>query len=134
MKGYCLCRAVSLAVASAPEYVNACNCRLCRSSGAAWGYYQPEEVTVTGATSAFRRDDLGHEPLSEVHFCPRCGSTTHFLVTHPEHQGIGVNTRIFDQDDLEGLDMRYYDSRNFSRDGGEAKLTGTGKISDGRTF
>ena len=134
MIGQCLCRAVTVEVASPPEFINACNCKFCRKVGAAWGYYAPDAVTLTGTTSTFRRDDLGYEPSSEGHFCPSCGSATHFVVIHPDHEGIGVNTRLFEQDDLDGVEVRYYDSRRRSGPELDVDHTGTGAIGDGRAF
>jgi hypothetical protein len=134
MKGQCLCRRVTVTVDQAPDFINACNCRLCRSLGAAWGYYPPSSVTVEGSTASYRRDDLGYEPWSEVHFCPSCGATTHFVVIHPDHEGIGVNTRLFDQDALDGIEMRYYDSRRRSGPDLDVEQTGIGRIGDGCAF
>lgn len=89
---------------------------------------------MEGNTSTYQRDDLGYDPWCEVRFCPRCGTTTHFVVIQPDLKGIGINMRLFEQDELDGIEMRYYDSRSFSRGGEEAKLTGTGKIGDGCAF
>ena len=134
MKGECLCRRVAVEVHAAPEFINICNCKLCRKSGAAWGYYAPSAVEVSGTTGSYRRDDLGDEPSSEKHFCQECGCTTHFVVIHPEHGGMGINMRLFDQDFLGGIEVRYYDTRALSRSGGEARQSGTGQIGDGCAF
>lgn len=134
MKGQCLCRRVTVETEAAPAFINICNCNLCRKLGAAWGYYSESAVAVNGETGAYRRDDLDHEPWCEEHFCPACGSATHFLVIHPEHEGIGVNMRLFDQDELEGITVNYFDTRARRQPGDEAEQTATGHIGDGRAF
>jgi hypothetical protein len=56
--GTCLCGAVSVTVDTRPEFINDCNCSLCRKAGAAWGYYPSSSVTTSGNTVPFvRRDD-----------------------------------------------------------------------------
>lgn len=134
MKGECLCRKVQLEVGTPPEFINACNCKLCRRSGASWGYYMPSDVLVNGETSTYRRDDLGREPGAELHFCPTCGSVTHFVVIDPHQQGTGVNMRLFGQDELEGIEVRYYDTRSRLKATDAVEQTGTGCIGDGRSF
>ena len=58
----------------------ACEGSLCASSGAVWGYYPSADVAVAGDTSRYRRGDVA-TPSAEIHFCPTCGSTTHFTMT-----------------------------------------------------
>ena len=76
----CLCGHVSLTIEQRPDFINECNCALCGKSGARWGYFHPTQVTVAGSTSGFSRGDKP-DPSAEIHFCPTCGSTTHFTLT-----------------------------------------------------
>ena len=74
MQGRCACSAVTLVLAHRPEFLNQCDCSVCLRVGAAWGYFHPRDVTITGETTAFARADMG-EPTIAFHFCPTCGST-----------------------------------------------------------
>lgn len=129
MKGKCLCGSVSVEIDEAPEYINICNCRFCRSLGAAWGYFRKAQVQVDGETRPFRRNDLD-EIWLEGHFCPNCGTCTHYInVGDPERDRTAVNTRVFEQDDLDGIEVRYLDIR-----GDDTIRTGEGIIGDGHSF
>lgn len=104
-----------------PEYLNDCNCSFCSSHGVWWGYFNPEEVVVTGATRTYRRTDR-EDPAVELHFCPNCGCTTHWtlLPAFLEKVGevkCGVNMRLCDHRQLRGIELRYPDGRNWSGTG-----------------
>lgn len=113
----CHCGAVHVQVAHAPDFIFECNCSLCDSHGAWWGYYDPSEVAVTGETRGYGRADRD-TPAVEVHFCPRCGCTTHFALSAAwlEKSGVandrmGVNMRLFDRAALTGVKLHYPDGR-----------------------
>jgi hypothetical protein len=116
LNGTCHCGAVSITLQAPPSYMNDCNCSLCRKAGAVWGYYQSREVAVAGATRAYRRKD-NPDPAVDLHFCALCGSTTHwmltpaFVATAPDPQRMGVNMRLFDSEDLGGVELRYPDGK-----------------------
>lgn len=117
----CFCGAVRLETGGAPEFVHACNCDLCRKSGARWGYFDPAEVVVVGPTATYRRHDKP-EPGVDVHFCPTCGSTTHFRLTEAavsKHGDVmmGVNAGLAEEDLLAGVELRYPDGKNWSGEG-----------------
>lgn len=117
----CLCGQVSVTPAKTPEYIHACNCTLCSKSGAWWGYYHPDQVAVAGETIGFRRSDKT-EPGSELRFCPRCGTTTHFVLTESAvavHGNVmmGVNLRLADQAELAGIELRYPDGKAWPGEG-----------------
>ena len=134
MKGSCVCGGVTLELPHPPEYINMCNCRLCRSTGGAYGYYAPEELTVTGETTGFERTDLPEVWLT-MHFCPRCGSATHWTPAGNTELGrIGVNVRLFPQEELEGIEFRYQDGRGVIDETDEFVTTATGHIGDGKAF
>ncbi len=134
MIGHCLCRRVRIEVPGTPDQIGICNCRLCRSSGAAWGYFDPAEVKVDGEVSDYSREDLD-DPWLVLHFCPRCGATTHYTASgaHPLDR-IGVNTRLFVQDELDGVEVSYQDGRCVFDEDDEFIETGTGHIGDGKAF
>ena len=113
MTGSCHCGAVSVTVAHAPPYVNFCDCSLCAKSGGVWGYYEAGEVAVSGETRSYRRADYAR-PAVEMHSCPRCGTTTHWVTTeHFEGNRVGVNARIFEPAQMEGIEARFLDGRNW---------------------
>lgn len=134
MKGSCICGGVTLGLPRRPDYINICNCRLCRSTGGAYGYFKPEELTIAGETRGFERDDLPEVWLT-MHFCPTCGSATHWTPSGKTELGrIGVNMRLFAQDELEGIEVRYQDGRNVIDESDDFITTATGAIGDGKAF
>jgi hypothetical protein len=118
----CLCGQIHLTLGRRPEYVNECNCTLCRKSGARWGYFDPSDVAIDGSTEGYRRADKD-DPNAEVHFCAKCGSTTHFVLTQAAvskfgNTLVGVNMWLADQRDLTGIELRYPDGQAWSGIGG----------------
>jgi len=117
----CLCGQSRMALPRKPDFVHACNCSLCAKSGAHWAYFDPAEVTVEGASATYVRQDKA-EPSAALHFCPQCGSTTHFRLT-PQAVAkfgdsmMGVNMRLADEADLAGVERRYPDGRGWAGDG-----------------
>ena len=134
MKGSCICGGVTLGLPRRPDYINICNCRLCRSTGGAYGYFKPEELTIAGETRGFERDDLPEVWLT-MHFCPTCGSATLWTPSGKTELGrIGVNMRLFAQDELEGIEVRYQDGRGVIDESDDFITTATGAIGDGKAF
>jgi len=135
LKLSCLCGAVRLETAKRPDFMNECNCNLCAKSGARWGYFHLSEVTVAGETGSYLRNDKP-DPAAELHFCPTCGSTTHFTLTPSavEKHGngiMGVNMLLADERELAGLEVRFPDGRNWEGAGEivyvrEARVIGGG--------
>lgn len=117
----CLCGEIRIHAAKRPDHINACNCTLCSKSGARWGYFHPSEVQIDGVTNSYRRVDKD-DPAAEVHFCARCGATTHFVLTENAvarfgNGMMGVNMWLADPKDLAGLELRYPDGRAWQGDG-----------------
>ena len=134
IEGKCICGEVRVTLAQRPDYINICNCRLCRSSGAAWGYFSPEQVQVDGKAETFRRTDIDPAVI-DLHFCPKCSSVSHYTIDESYGSDrVGVNTRIFSQADLDGVEVRYLDARNVSSEEDVYQLTGDGHIGDGKAF
>jgi hypothetical protein len=109
MKGRCACNAVQVELARRPDFINQCDCSVCLRFGAAWGYFHSDDVTIAGETAQFVRNDVP-DPYIAYHSCPACGSTTHWtpLPNGPSERR-GVNMRLFEPDDLEGLEVRFTD-------------------------
>ena len=113
MKAACPCGGVSIALAASPENLNSCNCSLCFRLGVLWGYFDPKDVTITGETSTYRRDDI--EAWIDTHFCPSCGATTNWAFIDPDRPPrMGVNMRLFGPEQLLGIPVRFSDGRNWS--------------------
>jgi hypothetical protein len=112
----CLCGQIRIEVARRPDFINECNCTLCSKSGARWSYFRPSEVSIEGATRKNSREDKD-DPAAEIHFCGRCGSTTHFTESARSKFGnvqTGVNMSLADESDLVGIELRYPDGRAWS--------------------
>jgi hypothetical protein len=121
LKLSCLCGRIRVEASKRPDYIHECNCTLCDKSGARWGYFHPSEVRVEGTANGYRREDKD-EPGAEIQFCPRCGSTTHFVLTPGAvakfgNSLMGVNMRLADERDLAGIELRYPDGRAWSGEG-----------------
>jgi hypothetical protein len=113
VNGECLCGAVRYRVARKPDYVNDCNCSLCRKSGALWAYYPSAEIEISGETTGFVRQDM-REPALSVHHCPACGATTHWMpLGDGPHARMGVNARLFEDGAMDGVEIRYPDGRSW---------------------
>lgn len=120
-KLFCLCGLVCVEIPGRPDFINACNCTLCSKSGARWAYFHPAAVAVSGRTTGYSRADK-EDPAAEIHFCPRCGATTHFILTASAvakfgNVQMGVNMRLADEAELRGTELRYPDGRSWSGQG-----------------
>lgn len=112
LTGSCHCGAVRIAIPTAPDYINDCNCSLCMTRGAIWGYFPPAAVTITGATHRYIRADLP-DPALATHWCATCGTTTHWLALDPAYDRMGVNMRLFDPADYAAVEVRPVDGRSW---------------------
>ncbi|WP_225204943.1 GFA family protein [Novosphingobium huizhouense] len=113
----CHCGAISVTIDTRPDFVFACNCSLCRKTGARWGYFAPEQVQITGQPTRYRRTDKP-DPSAEIAFCPTCGATTHFTLTESAiaahgNTMMGVNMALLPESDLAGIELRYPDGANW---------------------
>jgi hypothetical protein len=117
----CHCGRVGVRTEKRPDFIHDCNCTLCQKTGAIWGYFQPSEVAVQGATTGYSRDDKA-EPGVSIRFCSNCGATTHFELTEAAiakfgNTMLGVNMRLADENDLVGVELRYPNGRAWSGEG-----------------
>jgi len=107
MKGVCACDGVTVTLDRKPEYINFCDCSLCRRTGAVWGYYELAEVSVSGNLTSFVRRDLDEVYLA-TEFCPTCGTTVHWVpLPDRDSQRTGVNMRLFDPAEIAGIESRF---------------------------
>lgn len=112
LSGSCHCGAVRITIPAAPEYINDCNCSLCMTRGAIWGYFPPAAVTFSGDTRHYVRADLP-DPALATHWCTRCGTTTYWAALDPAYARMGVNMRLFDPADYAGVEVRAIDGRSW---------------------
>jgi hypothetical protein len=107
----CHCGAVKVTIPSKPDFVNDCDCTLCGTRGALWAYFALPDIIVTGETHIYRRADRD-QPVVQVHFCGRCGCTTHWSpeLHIPQDTG-GANMRLFGADAMTGVEVRFPDGR-----------------------
>ena len=118
----CNCGLVQLTLFQRPEFINDCNCSLCSKSGAIWGYFSRTDVEISGPTHTFERNDRSL-PAVQIHFCGSCGSTTHWSLTKAylkeagDVDRMGVNMRLFDSDQLAGIELRFPDGRAWNGEG-----------------
>jgi hypothetical protein len=116
LTGNCFCGAVELEVSGSPEAMGYCHCRSCRSwSGGpvnAFSLWKPKAVRVTrGAecVAVFQKS-----PLSERHYCARCGG--HLMTNHPPLGLIDIfAATIPDLDFKPALHVNYAEIEGFSR-------------------
>ena len=114
MQGRCACQAVTVTIPRKPDYINFCNCGMCRKTGGAWGYFEADEVTVEGELNGFERPDID-EVYLETQFCPGCGSAVRWVsVPSFDSTRIGVNMRLFDPAELTGIESRFPDGINWT--------------------
>jgi len=119
LEASCHCGTVKVTISHQPEYLQDCNCSLCSKSGGVWGYFTTMDVTISGETRSYTRNDYP-QPAVEIHFCNNCGSTTHWVLTEEyvassgNNDRMGTNMRLFDSDDLVGIELRFADGKNWT--------------------
>lgn len=133
LKLSCLCGRIRVGTKKQPDYINECNCTLCSKTGARWAYFHPSEVSIEGTAKGYCREDK-QDPASGIHFCAKCGSTTHYTLTASaasrfENIIMGVNVRLAEERDLAGIELRYPDGQAWSGKGNfgyvrEARIIG----------
>ena len=121
LKLSCHCGQISIEIKAKPGFIFECNCTLCSKAGVRWAYLDPADVGVEGMTAAYRRTDKA-DPAADLHFCPNCGSTTHFTLTESAvakfgDTQMGVNMRLADERDLAGIELHYPDGKAWSGEG-----------------
>lgn len=117
IKGSCHCKATTFEVPEAPKTVSRCTCSICSKRGALWAYYKPSEVSIepqrSTATYRWQTMTVKHS------FCPTCGCTTFtespdFSSGEPDFDKmrVAVNARLFDDFDLDAVEVELIDGKN----------------------
>jgi hypothetical protein len=135
----CLCGRIRVKTDKQPDFIHECNCTLCGKTGGRWGYFHPSEVSVEGTATGYCREDKD-DPAAQIHFCMKCGSTTHFTLTPNAvskfgNTVMGVNMWLADERCLAGIELRYPDGQAWPGAGDfgyvrEARILGQGPTSE----
>ena len=118
IKGTCHCKATAFEVTVAPENVTQCTCSFCSKRGALWAYYTPDQFSLETPIKNVATYRWGSKTIKH-HFCPVCGCGT-FTETPDWSTGepnfdnpkISVNARLFDDFDLDQVEVVVIDGRN----------------------
>jgi hypothetical protein len=111
--GSCHCGRVSFRVTATLSDVDACNCSICQKKGFLHLIVAPERFElVTGAEElSSYRFNTG---VANHTFCKHCGIHP-FYTPRSDPDKIDVNVRCLDGVDLERLDIRGFDGRNWEQ-------------------
>jgi len=123
----CHCGATKITLPGPPAEAKTCNCSYCQRTGAVWGYYAPEDVSISGTEDRV----YSVTGLNLHHFCGACGGNTHGLSPDraskynndgtlkpgeaegvPDRQIVAVNLNMVDDLDLSGIKVTAVDGRN----------------------
>jgi hypothetical protein len=118
IKGSCHCGATQFEVEAAPENVTRCTCSFCSKRGALWAYYTPAGFKLLTArdrvsTYQWRSYSVQH------HYCAICGCGTYSESpdwstgkADFDNPRIGVNARLFEDFDLDAVEVVTIDGKN----------------------
>ena len=106
----CHCGAVRLEIdGELPEWLLSCNCSICKRYGNVMAYYHPRQVKVLAAPDSLARYAWGDKSIAFVR-CANCGCFSHWeSLDSNQTERMGVNTRLFNNVDVSGLRVRYFD-------------------------
>ncbi|KAK4496810.1 hypothetical protein PRZ48_012794 [Zasmidium cellare] len=97
----CHCADISITAPRLPDFINDCQCGVCRRYGAAWGYYPIDDAQVTKEPGASTKIYLWGDRDCEFHFCARCGGVVFWWPTEKllrRSREMGLNTNMVDPD------------------------------------
>ncbi|KAK5117344.1 hypothetical protein LTR62_005961 [Meristemomyces frigidus] len=110
IKATCHCGNLTITVPGQPELINECQCTICRSYGAAWGYYKISEAAWTikdgGNFKEYARTSLGSNHIFRR--CDHCGCVMCWWPSDTKDPGAecGINMRMVDPKKLEFVERR----------------------------
>lgn len=117
IKGSCHCGTVHWTFDGVPDYVNACNCTVCRRYGVLWAYdWEAERITATGPTQMYAWGDKG----IGFHFCATCGCVAYWRGTQPHSDGrrrMAVNVRLAEPEVVGQIPVHHFDGLVTFREG-----------------
>lgn len=106
----CHCGAVTVTAPRTPEYVNECQCSICRRYAAAWAYYPISEVKLqlNKEGTATKQYIWGDRDIA-FHFCESCGCVVCWWpadASHPEAKMVGINSRMMPPEDVARVERK----------------------------
>jgi len=105
----CHCGSVRIEIPRKPRSLTACNCSICRRTGARWAYYRAATVRIRGGRAALESYAWGRRNIRFVR-CRRCGCLTHWeAAKNPRLHRMGINTSNVDPEILKGVRVRLLD-------------------------
>jgi hypothetical protein len=116
LSGSCHCGATKFEVTAAPSSVKRCTCSICSKLGTLWAYYQPEDFKLQEQPSCEATYRWSSKMVA-FKFCPACGCST-YTETFGWATGdggkpmIAVNARLFDDLDLDAVQIEVIDGKN----------------------
>jgi hypothetical protein len=100
----CHCGKVTIGLSRKPDYINQCNCSLCKKLGWRLVYSSSEELRIEGEFDDYVRSDMA-DPMIRIRRCASCGCPTHWeLLTPPPHERVGVNALLLGERALDGVE------------------------------
>jgi hypothetical protein len=109
----CHCGAARITLPRKPDSVTQCNCSLCAKTGFRGVYYSSDELAIEGEFDSYVRSDL-KQPYLATHRCRTCGIVTHWTpLSDPPHERMGVNARLMDEAELQGVPVKEVDGRSW---------------------
>ena len=109
----CHCGRSTIRLPRTPESVTQCNCSLCAKTGFRGVYFSSDELIIEGEFDSYVRQDLKQAYLAN-HRCKTCGIPTHWTpLGDPPHERIGVNARLVEEANLDGVPIKHVDGRSW---------------------
>jgi len=99
----CHCRNLQVEIDQMPEFLADCNCSICRSYSALWGYYEPSQVIVRVGSLGSSSYIWGDQQLKFMR-CSSCGCVTHYVTTELcSEDRVAVNFRLLEHRAIEEI-------------------------------
>ena len=110
-QGSCHCGQVTFELEARLEYVNECNCSVCRRMGSLWHGTSDKHLCITGGESELTLYQFGTR-TAKHYFCRHCGVHP-FTRPRLDPSKWMVNVRCIDGVDLSSLKIRQFDGINY---------------------
>ena len=96
IKATCHCGAITVTVPGKPKTpINECQCTICRRYGAAWAYYNTNDVKIEKKEGSSTRRYVWNDREIEFTWCENCGCVMYWYPVEVStgDEEMGVNTR-----------------------------------------
>jgi len=112
--GGCQCGKVQFEVALDLDHVISCNCSRCRRLGSLMAFAPATDFKLLSGEEALT-EYLFNQHIIHHLFCANCGIESFARGKNPANGAdtVAVNVRCLDNVDLDVLDVRKFDGRNF---------------------